>query len=477
MTEHPSELQDPSGGDGPLPRDDIERELARVLASALFGRSPRHRQFLRYVVERTLQGRSEKLKELALGVAVFGRPKGTYDPRRDPIVRVEAARLREKLALYYATEGAGSKIEISVPRGSYVPRFERRPPARHGADASPRVAVDAGARRKVRHTPDPRARDLYDHGRLVAHQRSPEAYAKAIDLFRRAIAIDDAFASCFVAFAFAQLNQAGLVAAPSEGPFREARAAAERAIALDPDLGDAYAVLAALAWRSDFDWPTAERLHRRAIELAPGSAYAISAYGFALMTRGRFDEAAQFLLRALELDPLNLGLRSVYAQFLTYWRRFDAADAEARAVLNVAPGHAYTQVVIALNCLYGGDATPALEEFRRVIEIVPDHPIGHIGTAAALALDGRSRQAREQIDRVVAQFSARHYSRFHVALACAYLDDADAVQANLEYARQTRDFLFVTAPIDPAFDRLRGDARFGALVGMLGSAPGGAPAG
>jgi len=76
---------------------------------------------LRFVVEETFEGRSEQLKEYLVGLAVFDRD-ASFDPRADPIVRVEAGRLRDKLAKYYELEGAQDSIVISIPRGSYVPR-------------------------------------------------------------------------------------------------------------------------------------------------------------------------------------------------------------------------------------------------------------------------------------------------------------------------------------------------------------------
>lgn len=79
-------------------------------------------RFLRFVTERALAGRSSELKEYTIGVEVFDRA-GTFDPRIDPIVRVEARRLRTKLARYYETEGRADGLTIQLPKGSYVPQF------------------------------------------------------------------------------------------------------------------------------------------------------------------------------------------------------------------------------------------------------------------------------------------------------------------------------------------------------------------
>ena len=100
-------------------------ELQRVLASRCFEQSDRAREFLRFVVEETLAGRGDRLKGYTIGVEVFGRPPD-FDAHSDPVVRVEAGRIRRRLAEYYATEGARNSVRIELTRGGYVPQFARR---------------------------------------------------------------------------------------------------------------------------------------------------------------------------------------------------------------------------------------------------------------------------------------------------------------------------------------------------------------
>jgi len=100
----------------------IREELARVLSSAAFQRNDRLCRFLRFLVERHLDGRDEEIKESLIGVEVFGRRPG-YDPKVDSIVRTEAGRLRARLIEYYAHDGGNDATVIEVPKGHYVPRF------------------------------------------------------------------------------------------------------------------------------------------------------------------------------------------------------------------------------------------------------------------------------------------------------------------------------------------------------------------
>jgi hypothetical protein len=100
-------------------------ELNKILSSTVFSNSRRAVDFLRFVVERTLAGEARYIKEYRIGLEVFGR-NGSYDPKLDPVVRIEAGRLRSKLAEYYRNEGQNDPIQIELPKGTYVPVFQRR---------------------------------------------------------------------------------------------------------------------------------------------------------------------------------------------------------------------------------------------------------------------------------------------------------------------------------------------------------------
>lgn len=102
----------------------VIQHLERVLSSPGFARNERMSRFLRFLVERHIEGRDAELKESLIGMEVFGRIAG-YDPKQDSIVRTEAARLRTRLTEYYAGEGRADAIRIELPKGGYVPSFHR----------------------------------------------------------------------------------------------------------------------------------------------------------------------------------------------------------------------------------------------------------------------------------------------------------------------------------------------------------------
>jgi TolB-like protein/Tfp pilus assembly protein PilF len=109
----------------------IREQLVRILNSGPFHQSQRRQRFLEYLVNETLAGRGERLKAYNVALEVFERPE-TFDPITDPLVRIEAARLREKLREYYGTEGQSDAIHIDLPKGTYTPQIEFRQPATPG---------------------------------------------------------------------------------------------------------------------------------------------------------------------------------------------------------------------------------------------------------------------------------------------------------------------------------------------------------
>ena len=118
----------------PLSAESVRTQLRKILSSGTFARSERLARFLTFTVEQTLSGRGDNLKEFVIGVEVFDKTE-KYDPRMDPIVRVEARRLREKLRKYYETEGHDDVLYIDFPTGAYVPLVKTRAAAKDSGPA------------------------------------------------------------------------------------------------------------------------------------------------------------------------------------------------------------------------------------------------------------------------------------------------------------------------------------------------------
>src|SRR5215470_10416977 len=105
----------------------IRHELDRIVASATFQQVERLKRFIAFIVTEAAAGRGDELKEYVVGVQVFGK-EASFDPRTDPIVRVQARRLRARLSRYYHDEGQQDEIIIELPKGGYAPVFKKREP-------------------------------------------------------------------------------------------------------------------------------------------------------------------------------------------------------------------------------------------------------------------------------------------------------------------------------------------------------------
>lgn len=128
---------------------EINAQLQRILRSAAFRNSARSSQFLSFCVERSITGRASELKETTIAVALFQRA-ADYDPKRDPIVRVHAKRVRDKLLDYYSSDGSRDKIRIEMPKGSYVPQFSADRPSLPGTKGLSDHPTSANAEKEDR---------------------------------------------------------------------------------------------------------------------------------------------------------------------------------------------------------------------------------------------------------------------------------------------------------------------------------------
>lgn len=229
----------------------VRAQLQRIVASRSFATAKSARRFLRYVVEETLAGRGDQIKEYAVGVAVFDRGD-QYDPRVDAVVRVEATRLRKRLCDYYQSDGRGDRLAIELPKGSYVPAFQSlqpvTPPKRplghllrtivenFRAELTPREKVQFGDVPRV----NKEAYDYYLRGRFYSQRQNKEDNEAAILNLERAVASDPNFASAYAELAQTYVWRLFLFA-PEERQWEEkAFIAAEKALSLDPDLAVAH---------------------------------------------------------------------------------------------------------------------------------------------------------------------------------------------------------------------------------------------
>src|SRR4051812_3800793 len=125
----------------PPSAEDVRAQLEILLASSDLDAPARARRFLRYIVEETLAGRADRIKAYAIGTEVFER-SSDFDAQSDPVVRIEAGRLRRALERYYLTDGQSDPVLITIPKGAYVPHFAWQ--TLHAAELPPAPAAVPG---------------------------------------------------------------------------------------------------------------------------------------------------------------------------------------------------------------------------------------------------------------------------------------------------------------------------------------------
>lgn len=141
--------------DSSFPPDELRAQLQRILDSPAFEASERRKRFLRYIVDESLAGRADRLKGYSIATAVFERDE-SFDPQTDPVVRLEARRLRRALEHYYLTAGRDDPVRIEIPKGSYAPICERQVSA--SATSAPTPPARASGPTDARPLPPRRAR-------------------------------------------------------------------------------------------------------------------------------------------------------------------------------------------------------------------------------------------------------------------------------------------------------------------------------
>jgi TolB-like protein/Flp pilus assembly protein TadD len=556
---------------------------------------------LRFLVQEAIRGNSAQLKEYALAVSVFDK-RESFDPRFDPIVRVEAGRLRTRLKHYYDTEGSDDEMLIELPKGSYVPNFlrrtpksietkkafEQKPPAHAEnsiavlpfADHSPdhdqeyfcdgmteelinaltkirglRVAawtsalkwrgethdvaeigqvlkvgtVVAGSVRKAgdhlritiqlistsdgsylwseiydrelkdvfaiqeeisqaivsrlklqisdgqsrylvrRYTENVEAYTLYLKGRYCWNQRSEQGLKKGIEFFEGAISHDPHYAPAYsgLADSYSLLGNSGL--APARNVKAKAMRAAQRAVELDPTLAEAHTALGHVRATYCWDWRGAGEEYRTAISLNPmyATVHHWNAITY-LAPLGLLENALTEIQRAEDLDPVSVSIKRDIAVILYYARRFERALSQCRKAIELDPSFSGGYWAMGLACEGLDRYAEAVDAFDRALEIAADTPrfLGALGHAYGKW--GKRSLALKVLDQMDELATRRYVQPFDFALVHLGLGASTAMFTRLEQAHKARSYELVSLKVDPRFDPVRSEPKFGKLLKRVG---------
>jgi DNA-binding winged helix-turn-helix (wHTH) protein/Flp pilus assembly protein TadD len=323
------------------------------------------------------------------------------------------------------------------------------------ADSSSRQPNDAGAR------------ETYLKARYFWNKRTPVDLHRSIEHFRRTIERTPDFALAWTGLADAYVMIGIFGLQPPREVFVPAKAAADRALALDDALAEAHTVLADIQKCYDWNWDGAEHSYRRAIALDPTYAVAHQWYAGLLAILGRHDEAWTEIETARRCEPLSVAITVFVSYVALLAGRYEAAVAAANQALELDTNAALTHDLLGRAYAKLGETHKAIVSFERALHLGGSVPLieGYRGYAYARA------GARTKAEQILAQLRQRrltHYvSPIDMALVCVGLTDTDGAVAALEEAYRDRAARMVTVG-DPFFSELRLDTRYRELLSRLG---------
>jgi serine/threonine protein kinase/Tfp pilus assembly protein PilF len=334
-----------------------------------------------------------------------------------------------------------------------------------------RLTGEDEKRMSKHYTDNTEAYQLYLKGRYFWNKRDKESLNNGIRSFQEAIQIDPAYALAYsgMADSYALLADIGAVAPNDAMP--RAKAAAEKAIELDNELAEGYTSSGFVKLAYDWDWPSAERDFKRAIELNPNYATAHQWYASYLLQMGRYNDATEEIKRAQQLDPLSLIINANKGYYLYFARQYDAAIEQYRKTLEIDPNFGVGRFYLGQAYVQKRMYAEAVAEFQKLIT----SPGEDLETAAALAYayarSGRRDEAQKILSEMMELSKSRYVSPLYVATIYTGLGDKDRAVEWLNKAYEGRHPGLVLIKIDPMFDDLRGDARFQELLKRFDRVP------
>jgi TolB-like protein/DNA-binding winged helix-turn-helix (wHTH) protein/tetratricopeptide (TPR) repeat protein len=311
------------------------------------------------------------------------------------------------------------------------------------------------------------AHDLYLRGRFFWNKRTPQALAQAAGYFQQAIAKDASYAPAYAGLADSYSLMSSFGSAKPMEVMPKARAAALRALELDDNLAEAHASRALIAQNFDWDWGTAEREYRRAIQLNPNYATAHHWYAECLALQGRFEEASFEMARARQLDPLSLIMAADEGAILYFSRQYDPAIRQLRGVLEMEPNFPRAHV-LDYAYVQTGQFDLALKDIESWRQI-DDTPLPAATLAVVYGRSGHNEEAK----RIIAALEDRNH-RGAAGIAPALVahlglfEDKERALAYLEKACEERSALLTALKVDPLYDPLRSDPRFQSILHKVG---------
>jgi serine/threonine protein kinase/tetratricopeptide (TPR) repeat protein len=318
-------------------------------------------------------------------------------------------------------------------------------------------------------TSDPEAYQLYLKGRYYWDKRTPESLARAKELFQQAIERDPNYASAHVGLAEYYGVLPEYTYTPTKDAMPKAKAAAERALAIDESKAEAHAIVGAAEDR-EWNWSAAESEFQRALELNPNDARTHVLYAIHLEFLGRLKEAFEQLRRATEIDPLNMNGIDNVAEAYLYARQYDRSIEEAKKIVEIDPTFANVHVHLSQAYLFMGKYDLWLDEWQKLTDLNND--LEDRALAKATKEEYSKSGFRGAVKRLV-QLQEEQSKRIYIDPASiagnyALMGEKDQAFVWLDRAGAEKSIFIDYLKMDPHFDSLRSDPRYANLLKQMG---------
>jgi serine/threonine-protein kinase len=304
------------------------------------------------------------------------------------------------------------------------------------------------------------AYDLCLKGMRTAESGDAEALRQSERYFRGAIALDPFYARAYAGMSATMGYNGFLGNVDPAQLFPRMKAAAQEAIKLDPDLGDAHTALAAVAFWYDWDWAKADRELEMALKLNPDDSYALGFRGWTFVLRERFAEAETALNEAARLDPLS-PLRRVWQAHLHI---FAGAPEEGVStmdrVLRSDPQVYLARYWRGLGHLYAGNLREAASDLDEAIAMVGRLPVPVAVRGVVHAVSGESERAQQILEELRSRAKKEYVDPYCLFTLCLAIDGFDAAFPYLEQTLDTRSVFASYLRVIPRFRELRSEPRF-----------------
>jgi serine/threonine-protein kinase len=312
------------------------------------------------------------------------------------------------------------------------------------------------------------AYDLYLKGRFYWNKRTPSDMQKAISFFEEAAVKDPNYAMAYSGVADSYALLTAYTTEPPRQLMPKAKEAALKALALDDNLAEAHASLGQITAYYDYDFPTAEKEYRRAIELNPNYATAHQWFAELLSATKRNDEALTEIQRALELDPFSVIMHRIYADILVSGRRYDEAIRQYQIAIDLDPNFPASHYFLGRAYEAKGMYDDAVRSYTRASELGSVLKDVLVKTNDVYKKSGWKAYVQFNLDQLVLNSPPRRYPAFMIATFYARLGRDDEALMWLEKGYEERDGRMMVISIAFEFDRLRSDPRFKDLVHRIG---------